>query len=57
MDISAGDFVKIILEVNHTIEELQGIAEATGYIDLYSKLQNTPELLLKYIAAPTSLYI
>lgn len=55
--LSTGDFIKIILEISTTIDELDAMAEQFGLVKLCDKLQHIPELLLKYIATPQSLYI
>jgi superfamily II RNA helicase len=57
IELSLGDFMKIILEINNIADELYLVAEYCGYIDLCAKLQEAPRLLLKYIMAPQSLYV
>jgi superfamily II RNA helicase len=57
MDISSGDFVKAVLEITNISEELYKACEYIGDTELCSKLEQIPELVLKYIASPQSLYI
>jgi superfamily II RNA helicase len=56
-DIDTGDFVKMVLEIANTADELNKACEHIGRNDLCHKLQQIPNLLFKYIAMPQSLYI
>jgi superfamily II RNA helicase len=57
VNISVGDFVKSLLEITNIAEELYKACEYVGETELCDKLQQIPDLLLKYIASPQSLYV
>lgn len=56
-DIFLGEFVKAILKINNIANELSGVCDVTGNIDLKHKLSKIPELTLKFIATNQSLYV
>lgn len=57
MGVATGDFVKLILEINGTAEELLKISEYMGNVDLCDKLSKIPMKILKFIATTQSLYV
>jgi len=56
-NIFAGEFVKAILKINNTANELEKIAEINNKIDLLQKLREIPEKTLKFVATNQSLYV
>ena len=56
-NIFSGEFIKSILKINNIVEELKNICEIIGLMDLYHKLNEIPEMTLKYIVTNQSLYV
>jgi superfamily II RNA helicase len=56
-EIFTGEFIKTILKINNMTNELKNVAEYLGNIELLHKLQQIPELTLKFIATNQSLYV
>jgi len=56
-EIFTGEFIKAILKINNMANELKNVAEYLGNIELLHKLQEIPELTLKFIATNQSLYV
>ena len=56
-EIFTGEFIKTILKINNMANELKNVAEYLGNIELLHKLQQIPELTLKFIATNQSLYV
>jgi len=56
-NIFSGEFIKAVLKINNIVEELKNICEMIGSMDLYSKLNEIPNLTLKYIVTNQSLYV
>jgi len=56
-EIFTGEFIKAILKINNIVNEMKSIAEFMGNIELLHKLQEIPELTLKFIATNQSLYV
>jgi len=55
--ILMGDFVKVVLEINGVVEEWMGILQDIGNEKLCHRVSAIPNLLLKYIATPQSIYV
>jgi hypothetical protein len=56
-NIFSGEFIKAVLKINNIVEELKNVCETIGTIDLYCKLNEIPNLTLKYIVTNQSLYV
>jgi len=56
-EIFTGEFIKAILKINNIANELKNVAEYLGNVELLHKLQQIPELTLKFIATNQSLYV
>ena len=56
-EIFTGEFIKAILKINNMANELKNVAEYLGNVELLHKLQEIPELTLKFIATNQSLYV
>ena len=52
-----GEFIKAILKINNMVNELKGVAEYMGNVELLHKLTAIPELTLKFVATNQSLYV
>jgi len=55
--IFTGEFIKTILKINNMVNEIKKFAEYTGNIQLLHKLEEIPDLTLKFIATNQSLYV
>tara|TARA_X000001036_G_C20599530_1_gene774324 strand:- start:202 stop:1368 length:1167 start_codon:yes stop_codon:yes gene_type:complete len=55
--IFVGEFVKALLKIQTICLELEKIADDTNHMDLYIKLREIPERILKYVVTTQSLYI
>lgn len=56
-NIFSGEFIKAVLKINNIVEELKNVCEMVGFIDLSHKLNEIPNLTLKYIVTNQSLYV
>jgi superfamily II RNA helicase len=56
-NIFSGEFIKAILKINNIVEELKNVCDIIGLIDLNYKLNEIPNLTLKYIVTNQSLYV
>ena len=56
-EIFTGEFIKTILKINNMVNEIKNIADYMGNVELLHKLQQIPELTLKFIATNQSLYV
>lgn len=56
-NIFSGEFIKAILKINNIVEELKNVCDIIGLIDLNHKLNEIPNLTLKYIVTNQSLYV
>jgi len=52
-----GEFIKAILKINNIASEIGKLCEMMNNVNLLNKLQEIPELTLKYIATNQSLYL
>ena len=55
--IFVGEYVKALLKIQTICLELEKIADDTNHMDLYIKLREIPERILKYVVTTQSLYI
>jgi hypothetical protein len=55
--IFLGEFVKAILKINTTSNEMEKIAESMGDMELLSKVKEISKQTLKYVATNQSLYV
>lgn len=55
--IYLGEFVKAVLKINNVSKEMECVAEFCGNMELLLKLEQIPELTLKFIATNQSLYV
>lgn len=56
-NIFLGEFVKALLKINNTANELEKIAEMNNKITLLQKLREIPAKTLKFVATNQSLYV
>lgn len=56
-DIFLGEFVKALLKITNIVNEMIKVAETIGDVELLSKLNAIPSLLLKFVATNQSLYL
>jgi len=56
-NIFSGEFIKAILKINNIVEELKNVCDMIGLIELSHKLNEIPNLTLKYIVTNQSLYV
>lgn len=56
-NIFSGEFIKAILKINNIVEEFKNVCEIIGLVDLQYKLNEIPNLTLKYIVTNQSLYV
>ena len=56
-DIGLGDFVKAILKINNIVKEISNIALVAENLDLLSKLNQIPDITMKYCITNQSLYL
>ena len=56
-EIFLGEFVKALLKINNISSEFEKIAELTGNIAFLSKLNQIPQMTLKYVVTNQSLYV
>ena len=52
-----GEFIKALLKVNNIASELERVCEVIGDYELKHKLQQIPEITMKYIVTNQSLYV
>lgn len=55
--IFVGEFVKALLKIQTICLELEKIADDTNHMNLYIKLREIPDKILKYVVTTQSLYI
>lgn len=56
-NIFLGEFIKALLKINNTANELEKVAEFNNKIDLLQKLRQIPSKTLKFVASSQSLYV
>lgn len=55
--IFLGEFIKAIIKLHNVIEEMKKVAEYFQEFEFLSKLNNMPDMILKFVATNQSLYV
>ena len=55
--IYIGDFSKILIKIVNLCREMEKVSELLENLELKSKLEQVPELILKYVVSTQSLYV
>jgi hypothetical protein len=55
--IFLGEFIKAIIKLHNVIEEMKKVAEYFQELEFLNKLNNMPDMILKFVATNQSLYV
>ena len=56
-EIFLGEFIKAIVKLHNVIEEMKKVAEYFQELEFLNKLNNMPDMILKFVATNQSLYV
>jgi hypothetical protein len=56
-DIFLGEFIKTVIKINNTCEEMKKVAEYFQQVGFLSKLSRVSGMILKFVATNQSLYV